>query len=54
MEKKHRIRYELAAANRANASGTTARQDDIQIIRNKYDLSTGAQKRYSIFYCASS
>jgi len=54
MEKKQRIRYEIGAAYRANAAGTTARQDDLQIIRNKYDLSTGDQYARSIFVHGSS
>ena len=40
MNKKQRIRFEMGAAARLNAAGTTARHDDFQIIRNKYDLST--------------
>jgi len=38
--KSKRIRFEMQAASRLNASGSTARHDDFQIIRNKYDLST--------------
>ena len=40
MKKSARIRYEMRAAARANAAGTTQRHDDFQIIRNKYDMST--------------
>jgi hypothetical protein len=40
MTKQQRIRFEMGAAARLNAAGTTARHDDFQIIRNKYDLST--------------
>ena len=40
MKKSARIRYEMRAAARANAAGTTQRHDDFQIIRDKYDLST--------------
>lgn len=40
MTKAQRIRYDMGAAARLNAAGTTARHDDFQIIRNKYDLST--------------
>ena len=40
MRKLQRMRWEMGAAARANAAGTTARHDDFQIIRNKYNLST--------------
>ena len=40
MNKKQRIRYEMGAACRLNAAASTARHDDFQIIRNKYDMST--------------
>lgn len=40
MTKKQRMRYEMGAAARLNAAGTTERHDDFQIMRDKYDLST--------------
>lgn len=40
MTKRQRIRFEMGAAARLNAAASTARHDDYQIIRNKYDLST--------------
>jgi len=40
MKKKQRIRWELAAASRANALGTTERTDDLNIIEHKYNLSS--------------
>lgn len=49
MEKKQRIRYEVGAAMRLNAAAATARQDDLQIIRNKYDFSTGQLYARAIF-----
>lgn len=53
MKKKQRIKYLLAAANRANALGTTARYDDLLIIRTKYNLSShgvGGCKAMAMFY----
>ena len=40
MEKKQRIRWEIAAATRLNAVGTTERADDLNIIEHKYNLSS--------------
>lgn len=40
MTKRQKIRFEMGAAARLNAAGTTARHDDFQIVRNRYDLST--------------
>ena len=54
MNKKQRIRYDVAAAYRANAAASTERHDDLQIVRNAYDLSTGMQKAYAIFSCGPS
>ncbi len=57
MNKKQRFRYEYKAALRANAAASTARQDDLQILRNKYDFSTlGAmcQRARTIFVGPSS
>lgn len=49
MNKKQRIRWEIGAGYRAGASGTTTRQDHLQGVRNRYDLSTGLQQNYAIF-----
>ena len=53
MQKKQRIKYLLAKACRANALGTTARYDDLKIIRTKYDKSShgiGGTKALAMFY----
>lgn len=57
MTKQQRIRWEMRAALRANAAASTARHDDFQIIRNRYNLSTlgcNMQHAQAIFVCASS
>jgi hypothetical protein len=49
MNKKQRIRHDVSAAYRLNVAGTTARHDDLQIVRDKYELSTGMQRACVIF-----
>ena len=52
MEKKQRIRWEIAAATRLNAL-STARTDDLNIIEHKYNLSSdgvGGTHSLGIFY----
>lgn len=40
MEKKQRIRWLLAAADRLNAAGSTERDDDLDLIEDQYKLSS--------------
>ena len=40
LEKKQRIRWELAAATRLNVAGSTERDDDLDLIEDKYNLSS--------------
>lgn len=54
MEKKQRIRWEIAAATRLNAAGSTARTDDLNIIEHKYNLSSagvGGTRALGQYYC---
>ena len=41
MQKKQRIRYELAHSARKYTRGTTADNDEVKEIGRRYDLSTG-------------
>ena len=52
MEKKQRIRWEIAAATRLNVL-STARTDDLDLIEHKYNLSSdgvGGNHSLGIFY----
>lgn len=53
MKKKQRIKYEYAAACRANVAATTSRYDDIVIIQKKYNFSSygvGMGRAHQLFY----